>query len=508
MRVSCVLAAWLLQRALGDVVSTVWPVARQALDAQQTATDLSSHLSKDADILFPSDPEWKGLLARASYPRIDPGYYVIVEVATEADVQKTVSYAYKRNIPFLVVSGTHGWPSSLNKLKGGIQINLRKLNSTIVDKGGKTATIGGGALQWEATKALYSAGKQTVTGLCECVSVIGPLLGGGHSYLQNQHGFALDNLESARVVLANGTLAEASPQNPDLFWALRGAGHNFGVVTSFQMKVYDIPDNDQWTIFSFMFKQDQLEALYKLVNTIDDPATRPGKLMLTGVFVRIPDMDADKPMVGYTVSYEGTLAETEKYAAPFKALKPVNTTLTTNVKYVDLYTVNGNDVNSPVCRKNNNILGAGASLPVWDIPGLRKAYEIFANATADPRFSTSATLLENYGINVVRNIDAGSTALPAEERTYPILASAIMWYEGDDAKTHEDARVYATGIRNALYHGVDARKQKRHTYVNYAFGDESLQEVYGYEQWRLDKLKTLKKAYDPKNAFGYYVPIV
>jgi len=293
MRAFNFLAVWLLQVTTAAVATRLGPVARQELQAQQSVKDLRSQLSEGAVILSPFDPEWTALLARASYPRLHPNYNIIVEVATESDVQKTVSYAHKRNIPFLAVSGGHGWTTSLNKLNGGIQINMRKLNSTTVDQGGKTGTVGGGALQWEATKALYDAGKQTVTGLCECVSVIGPLMGGGHSWLQNQHGYSLDNIESARVVLANGTLVETSnTKNPDLFWALRGAGHNFGIVTSFQMKLYDVPSTNQWTIYSFLYKQDKLEALYNLVNKVDGSKDRPLKLMLTGVFRNDPSLDS------------------------------------------------------------------------------------------------------------------------------------------------------------------------------------------------------------------------
>ena len=178
------------------------------------------------------------------------------------------------------------------------------------------------------------------------------------------------------------------------------------------------------------------------------------------------------------------------------------------MKYVDIYTVSGNGRNSPVCRKNNNIVGAGATLPKWHLPGLRHAFSIFANATSDSRFTTSAALLENYGNNVVSKIDPASTALAPEERTHPILTSAVLWYEGDDEKTHQDAVRYVTRIRDALNEGVDREKGKRHTYVNYAFGDETVRETYGYEEWRVEKLKKLKKLWDPRNEFGYYVPLV
>ena len=131
-----------------------------------------------------------------------------------------------------------------------------------------------------------------MTGLCECVSVAGPLLGGGHSLLQARHGFALDNLISADVVLANGTAVTASSDtNPDLFWALKGAGHNFGIVTSMQLKVYDIQSN--WNVNVFIFTNDKLETVLKIVNQIDCDPNRPTNLVLEGVVTRIPNVDPE-----------------------------------------------------------------------------------------------------------------------------------------------------------------------------------------------------------------------
>ncbi|KAF2463779.1 FAD-binding domain-containing protein [Lindgomyces ingoldianus] len=512
MLVFLTFALWLLgglHGALGGILPSFNPLVRST-DLMQTATSLGQQLSKDATIILPSNPLWDEVIARGSYPRVNPGYFVVVEVATESDVQKTVKFANSNGIPFLVVSGTHGWTKTLNKLQGGIQINMRKLNTSVVSKDGKTATIGGGTLQWEATSALFNQSKQAVTGLCECVSVIGPLLGGGHSMLQSQHGFALDNLVSARVVLADGSVTDVSAsKNADLFWALRGAGHNYGIVTSFVVKVYDIPAGNQWTVYSLIYKSDKLEALFSLVNKIDAPsATRPSKLVLAGAITRIPDIDAAQPVIAYTLSYEGTQAEAEQYAAPFKAIGPAVTTVTTNVNYVQLYTVTGNNLENPVCRKDNNIFGSGISLPSWDTAGLRKAFNVFAQASADPRFSTSAILTESYGMNGVRAVDAKTTALAPEERANPILTTPIFWWEGANPQDATDAEAYAAKIKDAMYSGVTAAGGKRHTYVNYAMGEESRAEMYGYEQWRMDKLKSLKSIWDPKNKFRFYNPII
>src|SRR5699024_4586590 len=106
-------------------------------------------------------------------------------------------------------------------------------------------------------------------GLCECVSAIGPLLGGGHSMIQWRYGFAADNLVSARVVLADGRAVDvAADKNSDLFWGLRGAGHNFGVVTSFVVKAYNA--GEPWTLITLTFTQDKLESFLETWNTLEE----------------------------------------------------------------------------------------------------------------------------------------------------------------------------------------------------------------------------------------------
>jgi FAD/FMN-containing dehydrogenase len=92
-------------------------------------------------------------------------------------------------------------------------------------------------------------------------------------------------------VTADGKVVVASKtQNADLFWALQGAGHNFGILTSLEVKTYDIPSN--WTVYSLIYTTEKLEKLFTLINQFEDPATkRPAKLALTGVFAKIPAID-------------------------------------------------------------------------------------------------------------------------------------------------------------------------------------------------------------------------
>lgn len=96
---------------------------------------------------------------RASTPRLSPDYSVVVEVARESDVQATINLANRFSIPFLAVSGGHGWTNTLKEFPYGFQINMRKLNTTMLSENGSTAIVGGGILQHELTRALFAKNK-------------------------------------------------------------------------------------------------------------------------------------------------------------------------------------------------------------------------------------------------------------------------------------------------------------------------------------------------------------
>lgn len=103
-----------------------------------------------------------------------------------------------------------------------------------------------------------------VTGTCECVSYLGPGLGGGHGWLQGYHGLVADQWISMNVVLANGDLKTIDSKS-DLWWAMQGAGHNFGIVTSVKTKIYDIV-HIKWAIETIIFNGDKIEDVYDAAN--------------------------------------------------------------------------------------------------------------------------------------------------------------------------------------------------------------------------------------------------
>ncbi len=116
-------------------------------------------------------------------------------------------------------------------------------------------------------------------------------MGGGHGWLQGQYGLAADQVVSARLVLTNGDLVTVSKEsNPDLFWAVRGAGHNFGLVTEWEYRVHDTKES-QWSYEIFIYSQDKLEALYELANTMIKD--QPAEAIHWGYIVKVDDIDAE-----------------------------------------------------------------------------------------------------------------------------------------------------------------------------------------------------------------------
>lgn len=202
-------------------------------------------------------------------------------------------YANAHRKPFLAISGGHGTTTTLSKVKHGIGILLHGLNNITLVDNGTAALMGGGVQTGDIVPYLWSQGKQTMTTGCDCTGYLAPVLGGGHGSLQGRYGKATDQLISARLVLANGTAIQVSKnENQDLFWAIRGAGHNFGVITQAKIRLYDREaKQDKWAATSFMYTHDKMEEVFAIANEWLDASDRPMELTHYAIFAHNPDTD-------------------------------------------------------------------------------------------------------------------------------------------------------------------------------------------------------------------------
>ncbi|RDA85405.1 hypothetical protein CP532_1951 [Ophiocordyceps camponoti-leonardi (nom. inval.)] len=462
-------------------------------------SDLSPLLSEETTVLLSSSPAAAPLLERNAYPRISPGYVAIVEARTERDVQETIKYANRHGMPFLAVSGGHGWLSTLNRLQGGIQINMRRMNHTRLNLDGETANVGGGTLQREITAALFAEGKRAVTGVCQCVSAIGPLLGGGHSLLQARHGFAADNLVSARIVLADGSVVTASAEeNADLFWGIRGAGHNFGIVTSFDVKAYDA--QGRWTITRLVFTHDKLERLVETWNELEDRYEDRGLLSLWGQIQRDDEVDRHHPVILLRIMSEGDAPVIAEFEEAFRRLKPTKDSTVEKLSWGQVH-ASGGEAKS--CDTNQNMMGFPSSFKRWDAAALREAFNLLSELTADATFTSSRMLLQSYGNKGVRDVPDWANAVAPEERRYDLLLAASLSWRGDDQEKLAKARDFGNRMQNVTRRGDGLH----HSYLNYAQGHERVEEVYGRDGGRVGRLRGLKRRFDPLNRFGFYMPL-
>ncbi|KAF4342186.1 6-hydroxy-D-nicotine oxidase [Fusarium beomiforme] len=460
-----------------------------SLVAQDSWPELSAKLSPQASIVLPDDSSFGGLVSRwRDWHGPQPG--------------AVVRYANDHGIPFLARSGGHGATEALQLAKDVIVVDMRGQDVVEIAEDGKSARIGGGASVKKVVNELWAAGKQTVTGICECVGVSAPVLGGGHGWLQGQYGLAADQVISARVVLPDGEVVTASEDsNPDMFWALRGAGHNFGIVTEWQYRIYNI-NNLKWSYEIFIFLGDKLEEVLALTNKM--MKTQPPHLTHWMYIVNIPEIDPDKPIIWYAVISDSDVKEAREYAKPLHDLGPlnVNTGEASMPELADI-TLMGDD--SVGCAKGFTGLRYPIGLKTYDLLAVRKVFNEIADMSKRvPELAGSFFLLEGYSTHGVKKVDAKSSAFP--HRDDEILVTPYILYK-PNATLNGLAQEHGEKLRRHLLEASGDPEHLR-AYVNYAHGTESLEDMYGHEAWRIEKLKSLKKKWDPKNRMRFYAPIV
>lgn len=173
--------------------------------------------------------------------------------------------------------------------------------------------------------------------------------------------------------------------------------------------------------------------------------------------------------------------------------------------YIDLPAWGGMDLASPPCQKYGN---AYARFPIdieeYNPAAQRKVYDLFASATQEtPAINGSFFLFEGYSTQAVQAVPSDSTAYPFRDDN--LLLAPVLAYAPDGPELDKKVAELGNNFRRILHEG--SGRDELHTYANYAFGDETLQNMYEYEQWRQDRLKALKKKYDPKGRFNFYTPI-
>ena len=211
------------------------------------------------DVITSTSPEYDDA-RRVHNGMIDRRPVAVVRAADVADVRATVTAAREAGLDLAVRAGGHSAPG-FGTVDDGLVLDLRPMKSVRVDPERRLARVDGGCTWGDLDHATATFGLATTGGIISTTGVAGLTLGGGIGYLARAHGLSCDNLRAADVVLADGSLVTAdSEEHPDLYWALRGGGGNFGVVTSMEFDLHEVA-----TVYGgpMFFELDDAEALLR-----------------------------------------------------------------------------------------------------------------------------------------------------------------------------------------------------------------------------------------------------
>ena len=275
------------------------------------------------EIITPDDEQYDE--ARKVYnAMIDRRPRVVVRAADVGDVMAAVDYARENQLDLAVRGGSHSVPG-FGTCDDGVVIDLGRMRGVRVDAAKRTARAEGGATWGDFNHATHAFGLATTGGIISTTGIGGLTLGGGIGHTARGFGLSIDNLISADVVTADGRLLVASEQeNEDLFWALRGGGGNFGVVTSFEYKLHPLEEVYGGPIF---FELDQAETVLRFYR--DFIATAPEQLGAFPAFQVAPplpfipeDRHGDTFII-IVAAWAGPLDEGEKALKPIREVAPI-----------------------------------------------------------------------------------------------------------------------------------------------------------------------------------------
>ncbi|PYI00092.1 FAD-binding domain-containing protein [Aspergillus ellipticus CBS 707.79] len=404
--------------------------------------------------------------------------------ATEQDVAIIVEYCTSNDIPFLAQNGGHMWATTFHLVSDGLLIILGGLNSVTFNRDKTEVTVGGGARVSELISAASENNALVQTANCDCIGILGALLGGGYGYMMGQVGFAVDNVLSLNVVLADGRLRMITPEDGDLFWAFRGAGPNFGIVTSAKLKAYPVSSSAQiaWT-GQLVYTPDKVKAVLETLHSFT-----LGPKMSIILFYRTTGSPDYAPRVALAPFYHGSKEEGRAAFSSFLDLNPID-------DFTDAFQYpHWNGDGGPACNTTAYQPAYGSGLGQLDVNTWMQVWDEFVSHVALNGTGGSSVMLETYPLAKARSFPESSSAYAWRNQ---VNSNAMVYPLYHDTELESASLAWGSKIRD-LWRATDGL-DSRAGYINFAHGDEDPSVVYGQN---VDRLRTIKAAVDPTNVFN------
>ncbi|MEX0874089.1 MAG: FAD-binding oxidoreductase [Actinomycetota bacterium] len=443
----------------------------------KTAADLAGGLDSNfsGEVLVPSDPDYE-TARRIHNGLIDKRPALIARCRTIDDVAAAVNLGRSEGLEISVRGGGHN-VAGRAVTNGGLMIDLSPMKQVTVDPEARTARAEPGVIWREYNDATAEHGLASTGGVISTTGVAGLTLGGGLGWLMGTRGLSIDNLISADVVLASGeTVVASEATDPDLFWAIRGGGGNFGVVTSFTYNVHPLETVLGGLVAHPLERAPDVFAFHSSIKS-----DLPDELMTTLALVHAPDGSGMKICGVAMCESSDDHDQAERNARPLREFGPPVLDMVDRMPY-------------PVA---NTLLDDGfqkGSLNYWKAGRFPDVSEEVAGVLVDA-FSKSPTIMCGM---IVEHVHGAATRVAPTATAYPHRNAgynAVLISQWTDATQTDECISWTRSTYDALRPFMDDS-----VYVNYLDADDDgrIRSAYGPN---FERLVQLKRRYDPDNLF-------
>jgi FAD/FMN-containing dehydrogenase len=456
-----------------------------AIDVTAT-TDLAGALAEElaGAVISPGHPQYD-TARRVWNGMIDRRPAAIARCADSGDVATAVRFAAERELPLAVRGGGHNVAGTA-MVNDGVVVDLSAMRAVRVDAAARTVHVQGGATWADVDDVTAPLGLAAPGGVVSETGVAGLALSGGVSHQRRRDGMTVDNLVSAEVVLADGRRVRASAtEHPDLFWALRGGGGNFGVVTSFELRLHALGPE----VFALNVAYPIEDAARVLAGWRDAVAGAPDALSTAGLIWTLPAAEElpeplrGAPYVGVAGMWAGDPAEGERATRPLRELAVPLLDMSGPVAYLDLQ------------RSLDPFFPAGARR-YWKALYLDGLSDAAIDTTVEwsNRRPSAETLV------IIRHCGGAISRVGAHETAFGDRSS--QWMLSIDSTWHDPAADTANVAYTRAFWDAASPYSDGKTYFNFPGmleeGDAAVRDSYGANHARLARIKAV---YDPRNRF-------
>jgi FAD/FMN-containing dehydrogenase len=421
--------------------------------------------------------------ARAVYnAMIDKRPALIARCADADDVATAVGFARDHGLLLAVRGGGHNG-AGLGTCDDGVVIDLSLLKDVEVDPGNKTVRVGGGCVWSEVDTATNAHGLATPSGIISTTGVGGLTLGGGIGYLTRGVGLSCDNLVSAEVVTADGAKLTASEdENDDLFWAIRGGGGNFGVVTSFEFRLHPVSEVYGGPI---LFELEDAETVLRFYRDfIQDAPEELGGFpawQIAPPLPFIPEERHGEPFLIFVTCWAGPVDQGEAALAPIREAAPVVAEHVGAMPYPAL--ISAFDAHVPAGLQH-----------YWKANFVKELTDdaIAAHLEHGPKVPTVNSTVHIYPINgAAHRVAPGDTAFAYRDANFATVIAG-MWPDPADNETN------TAWVRD--FYDATAPLSEEGGYINF-MADDDQERIRANYKGNYDRLVEVKRKYDPDNLF-------